>query len=506
MSDNFNPYHKWLGIPHNHQPPNHYRLLGIENFESDGDVITHAADQRMAHVKSFHAGPHSDLSQKILNEIAAARACLHDPQSKAAYDTELRTAQKPRQPPPVIPDSSGGAVLSSTAESIDFTSVADSVDSRSGGNPADFPQVADAHDENATDLDFDAEAGDVTGDVQTTSYKKSAKKKEKKIAVVGHIIAPLVGLGLGWLVLQMFFSEESETSEKAAGRQEIQSPLATATKAPTSNDETKTPSPLQDQPALDGPDEQRTESAEVETLPPVVVAPKPTPPPQAKKKVRPPPSPAEQLQLAQRNGNVQAAFDLLKQHHALHGKNLLTTKLELLEALMDTIHDPENDRLAAEQSLALVEQVKSSGSGKLLSTAIDQLVYFGGKSADAPLRLRATKVMGELAGSLVAQGNVPVALQLVDGSSKLNDTPLQDGQLALLKQVDDQATSPQQFIVVARFATSLLAQAEDCQDRDFLDACAKIATIAARKADDRNVLRDVTLEVVNLNDKCADQE
>ena len=33
MSENFNPYHKWLGIPHNHQPPNHYRLLGIEDFE-----------------------------------------------------------------------------------------------------------------------------------------------------------------------------------------------------------------------------------------------------------------------------------------------------------------------------------------------------------------------------------------------------------------------------------------------------------------------------------------
>lgn len=492
MSDNFNPYHKWLGIPHNHQPPNHYRLLGIEDFESDGDVITHAADQRMAHVKSFHAGPHSDLSQKILNEIAAARACLHDPQNKTAYDTELRTAQKPLQSPPVLPDSSGEAVLSPAADSFDFTSVTDSADS---------PKVADARAENVTDLDFDAEAGDV----QTTSYKKSAQKKEKKIAVVGHIIAPLVGLGLGWLVLQMFFNEESATSEKAVGRQETQSSLATATKAPTSNDETKAPSPLQDQPTLDGPDEQRMEPVEVETLPPAVVVTKP-PPPQAEKKAPPPPSPAEQLQLAQKNGNVQAAFDLLEQHHALHGKNLLTTKLDLLEALRDTIHDPKNDRLAAEQSLALVEQVRSSGSGKLLSTAIDQLVYFGGKSADAPLRERATNVLVELAGSLVAQGNVPVALQLVEGNSKLNDTPLQDGQLALLKQTNDQAASPQQFIVVARFATTLLAQAEDCQDRDFLDTCAKIATIAARKAQNSNVLRSVTLEVVNLNDKCADQE
>ena len=506
MSDNFNPYHKWLGIPHNHQPPNHYRLLGIEDFESDGDVITHAADQRMAHVKSFHAGPHSDLSQKILNEIATARACLHDPQRKAAYDTELRTAHRPRQPPPVLPDSSGEAVLSPAADSFDFTAVADSIDFTSVTDSADSPKVADARAENATALDFDAEAVDVTEDVQTTPNKKSAKKKEKRIAVVGHIIAPLVGLGLGWLVLQMFFGEESATPEKAAGRQETQSSLATAPKASTSNDETKAPSPLQDQPALDGPDEQRTEPVETETLPPAAVVTKPPPPPQAKKKVRPAPSPTEQLQLAERNGSVRAAFDLLEQHDSLHGENLLTTKLDLLEALRDTIHDPENDRLAAEQSLALVEQVRSSGSGKLLSTAIDQLLYFSGKSSDAPLRQRAANVLVELAGTLVAQGNVPVALQLVDGSSKLNNTPLQDGQLALLKQINDQAASPQQFTVVAQFASTLLAQAEDCQDRDFLDTCAKIATIAARKSQNSNVLRRATLEVVNLNDNCADQE
>ncbi len=34
MSDpNFDPYHKWLGIPPDEQPANHYRLLGLELFE-----------------------------------------------------------------------------------------------------------------------------------------------------------------------------------------------------------------------------------------------------------------------------------------------------------------------------------------------------------------------------------------------------------------------------------------------------------------------------------------
>ena len=99
MSDQFNAYHKWLGIPLKNQPPNHYRLLGIELFEADPDVIDSAADQRMAHVRSFQAGPHSALSQRILNEISAARVCLLDPKKKADYDRKLTAQLSPPTSP-----------------------------------------------------------------------------------------------------------------------------------------------------------------------------------------------------------------------------------------------------------------------------------------------------------------------------------------------------------------------------------------------------------------------
>ena len=39
MTATFDPYHAWLGIPPKDQPPNHYRLLGIELFEQDTEVI-----------------------------------------------------------------------------------------------------------------------------------------------------------------------------------------------------------------------------------------------------------------------------------------------------------------------------------------------------------------------------------------------------------------------------------------------------------------------------------
>ena len=76
MAETFDPYYQWLSISPKDQPPNHYRLLGTDLFESDWNVISNAADQRMAHVRSFQAGQHAAESQKILNEIAAARVCL----------------------------------------------------------------------------------------------------------------------------------------------------------------------------------------------------------------------------------------------------------------------------------------------------------------------------------------------------------------------------------------------------------------------------------------------
>lgn len=90
MSDSFNAYHVWLGIPSSEQPPDHYRLLGITEFETDLDVIDHAADRQMAHVRTFQSGRNGAVSQQILNELASARLCLLNSQRKADYDKQLR--------------------------------------------------------------------------------------------------------------------------------------------------------------------------------------------------------------------------------------------------------------------------------------------------------------------------------------------------------------------------------------------------------------------------------
>ena len=98
MSEKFDPYHEWLGITASEQPPHHYRLLGIAAFEESPTVIENAADRQMAHLRTFQTGKHSAESQRLLNEIAAARICLLNPAKKAAYDQQLRDALQAQQP------------------------------------------------------------------------------------------------------------------------------------------------------------------------------------------------------------------------------------------------------------------------------------------------------------------------------------------------------------------------------------------------------------------------
>lgn len=91
MSKPFDPYYTWLGIRPEEQPPNHYRLLALQPFEDNLDTIEHAADARMAHLRTLQTGQHSADCQRLLNEVATAKVCLLNPQRKAEYDKTLRS-------------------------------------------------------------------------------------------------------------------------------------------------------------------------------------------------------------------------------------------------------------------------------------------------------------------------------------------------------------------------------------------------------------------------------
>ncbi len=100
MPEPFDPYSQWLGIEPHEMPVDHYRLLGIRRFESDPAVISAAADARMSHVRSFQTGPRAAYTQKLLNELSAARVCLLNPGAKASYDQVLEAVFFSSAPPP----------------------------------------------------------------------------------------------------------------------------------------------------------------------------------------------------------------------------------------------------------------------------------------------------------------------------------------------------------------------------------------------------------------------
>ena len=103
MNQNFDPYYKWLGIPPKDQPPHHYRLLGIELFEADSEVIDAASNRLMAYLHDLAAGDEEGHSQRLLNEISIARTTLLNKSEKKKYDSELRGTLKTAKVIPVPP-------------------------------------------------------------------------------------------------------------------------------------------------------------------------------------------------------------------------------------------------------------------------------------------------------------------------------------------------------------------------------------------------------------------
>lgn len=90
MPSAFDPYYEWLGIAPKDQPPNHYRLLGLDTFEPSPEAIANAAEQRTMLLRSRQMGKHSEVSQRLLNEVSAARVVLIQADKKADYDDSLR--------------------------------------------------------------------------------------------------------------------------------------------------------------------------------------------------------------------------------------------------------------------------------------------------------------------------------------------------------------------------------------------------------------------------------
>jgi len=117
MADAFDPYYTWLAIPPEDQPPTLYRLLGLRPFEDNPEVIENVASQRTAYLRTLQAGSHAQESQRLFNEVAAARACLLNRGRKGLYDAKLR--EQMRQQAEGRPNEELSATLASFLQMVE---------------------------------------------------------------------------------------------------------------------------------------------------------------------------------------------------------------------------------------------------------------------------------------------------------------------------------------------------------------------------------------------------
>jgi hypothetical protein len=172
----FDPYHRWFGIPPHEQPPTHFRLLGVSDREDDPEVIASAAKRQFQIVKGQSGGPHSMEAKRLLHEILAARTVLMDPVQRQTYRARLQRADcpfdstreasdaapwtaeaaraLPEQTDWFDPDSAGGdnpfAELSPASQG-GFGAAPFDVAASGGGEPIDF----EADDEPTPGVEFD---------------------------------------------------------------------------------------------------------------------------------------------------------------------------------------------------------------------------------------------------------------------------------------------------------------------------------------------------------------
>lgn len=113
----FDPYRVWLSIRAQRRPPTHYDLLGVDEEETDADVIKNALLMRMGHVRKFQTGPQAEDCVRVLRELSAAAEILLDPVRRSTYAQSVKSADSqfradtPSTPLPHSPLSEGEKIL-----------------------------------------------------------------------------------------------------------------------------------------------------------------------------------------------------------------------------------------------------------------------------------------------------------------------------------------------------------------------------------------------------------
>lgn len=370
MADSFDPYLKWLGIPPEEQPPNHYRLLGIPELIDDLDVIESAADRQMAHVRSFQVGKHAADSQRLLNEISNARLCLLKPEKKRAYDEQLRTAATVEEPAMVAP----------TPQPLPRPT--------SLPPPSAEPPVRDAGNDVASTFEPTPAIY-----AQTPLRRKGTQTNALSYAVLAlGIGAGIVLLAIvGWMFFQSSIPPESWTARQPGGTTK---PADDQVVDEGDSDNVATdPFAYRDEPGSEEDDSPPKSGGETE------VEPLESTSTNVSNGSSDTPDDVEDQQLerlsaerkeALERGDLAAALALTERYAALVDGDVLDMKLEVITSELESADAREQYRVVATHLLSMMEEAFTNERWAIVERHQDDLLRTARDSADSDLVRKAT--------------------------------------------------------------------------------------------------------------------
>ncbi len=451
MAEVFDPYYKWLGIPPAEQPPNHYRLLGLTLFEADLDVLSNAADQRMAHVRTFQTGRHSDLSQKILTEIAGARVCLLNAEKKADYDRGLQAAARepwpdaqagppafPQAPPMIAPGTFAPppipAVGGPFPPSIEAMTPEGSASGLNGLSPVAWVDDSESH------------------------YHARPTKAAWHGAAIFLGVLMACGLGL-WLAWQKSVSQDRV--QPAPGSQ------AAVPAIPSSPDPDAPPEKAAVDPVVPSPPptkqpETPTEKSPEAAKPDVGVSP-PTPAPQPAQPM--PPRLVSQVPVTDQPP-IRPTVARPEKHPApdAAAQKAAETKLAILLS---------NGSLAVLRAAAQDTSREPAERFVLFAKAVDRAVV---------------------------AGEVAVAMELIDEKARQFQIEAVAEKVGILTAMRDTAASPETFNALTEQVLTLMDEPSSLLPREQVRGLAEMAIGVARKSGDSDLIKRATLRFLELRD------
>ncbi len=93
-------YSEWLGLATPQRPPNHYQLLGLEEFEPDRRRIEEAARRQTEKLRPHQQGSATEResADRLLLAVQRAEYVLADPKRRAEYDRSLKEIREKGAP------------------------------------------------------------------------------------------------------------------------------------------------------------------------------------------------------------------------------------------------------------------------------------------------------------------------------------------------------------------------------------------------------------------------